>query len=209
MSYYIYEHWLDGKCIYVGSGTYERAHHLWRNKEYNDFVKDKRDKIIVKIFDTVETKEESIEVEKARTLEMMKDYDLFNIFIANNMTIKTKEKISKTLKGKKLTKARKEKISTTLTGYTYSKERNRKISKSHLKRNEKYICVNINGKIFEFKNKKTFLEEFLNNYDFSSKTLYRGTSIKYSYPKKLLKGKVYIIMDDFLETFEKGKGNIL
>lgn len=81
-SYYVYEHWLDNQCFYVGKGTYGS---LWggkeryeqfqddrRNKEWKDFVDGKYNEIkirIVKNFDNekdAENYEENLSIKRKK-----------------------------------------------------------------------------------------------------------------------------------------------
>ena len=201
MIYCVYEHWLDKKCIYVGSGKISRAFNFWRNEEYNNFVLNRKDDINVKIVALVETKEESLDIEKEVTIQRMKQFKLFNIFIANSMNDETKNQISKKLKGTHLSEERKNKISKTLTGKKLSPERIESIREKTLERYRIYICANINGKIYEFENKKFFFEEISKKYSLSERSLGRSVSNVEKYPKSFKKKNIIIITDDFLKTY--------
>lgn len=131
----------------------------------------------------------------------MKQFKLFNIFIANSMNDETKNQISKKLKGTHLSEERKNKISKTLTGKKLPPERIESIREKTLERYRIYICVNINGKIYEFENKKFLIEEISEKYNLSRKTLYRSASIGEKYPKSFKKKNIIVITEDFLKTY--------
>lgn len=51
IEYFVYEDWLNDKCIYVGSGQKHRIDQKGRNKAYNDFVGDRKiERRIIKKF---------------------------------------------------------------------------------------------------------------------------------------------------------------
>ena len=75
--YFVYEHWLDDKCIYVGSGNENRPHSFERNKKYNDFVKNRENEIIVKIHsEHFDRKEAFIEEEKLANYYLSNGHEL-------------------------------------------------------------------------------------------------------------------------------------
>lgn len=73
-SYYVYEHWLDNQCFYVGKGTYGS---LWggkeryeqfqddrRNKEWKDFVDGKYNEIKIRIVKNFDNEKEALDYEE-------------------------------------------------------------------------------------------------------------------------------------------------
>lgn len=71
MTKYVYEHWYNGKCFYVGSGSYHRAHDLrktTRNKKWHDFCNDDFKNITVKIIEEFEDPKMALDFEKALTI---------------------------------------------------------------------------------------------------------------------------------------------
>ena len=66
--YYVYEHWLDNKCFYVGSGNYKRPFWFYRQEAWHDHVGDRKDEIDVKIIQAFETRLEAYDFEKALTI---------------------------------------------------------------------------------------------------------------------------------------------
>ena len=77
--YYVYEHWLDGKCIYVGHGNENRIAHLGRsNKNHRKLIKGRRKEVEVVIHAIYHNKRLAATMEEYRTIELMKTYDLTN-----------------------------------------------------------------------------------------------------------------------------------
>ena len=70
--YYVYEHWLDEKCIYVGSGLIKNNRHkptIKRNKIYEEYTLNRKDEIVVKIIKYFKNKEDSLIFEENLTLK--------------------------------------------------------------------------------------------------------------------------------------------
>lgn len=157
--YYVYEHWYDNKCIYVGSGNLKRAKGKTKNNKYNEFAKDK--KIEIRIVKEFNNKKESLILERELTLKYKnKGQAQFNINIANNhseetkikqrlvaverfkressprkgvkLSLETKEKLSLAKKGKKQTKEHIENNRASNTGKKRSNEFKSHISKVQL-----------------------------------------------------------------------------
>lgn len=68
--YCVYEHWLDGECIYVGSGLVSNKRYnpkYKRNHVYEEVVKNRRQDIKVIIVKYFDNKEDSVSFEEAIT----------------------------------------------------------------------------------------------------------------------------------------------
>ena len=72
--YYIYEHWLFGQCIYVGSGDKNRPNDFLknnarkRNKYWQDISKNIEDKIEIKIVGKTKDKSDALKIETFWTM---------------------------------------------------------------------------------------------------------------------------------------------
>lgn len=147
MSFVVYEHWLNGKCFYIGSGNEHRPYTFRRNEEYNKLVKGRKKDIVVVIHSKHDTKEEAFNEEKKWTIEMFKKYNLtnkmygtsapgeLNGFYGKKHSEEAKMKISFKnkgnigwLKGKHLSKEVRLKISKSKTGSQISEDVKQKIS---------------------------------------------------------------------------------
>lgn len=74
---YVYEHWYNGECFYVGCGTLYRTTDFrttHRNKKYWNFCNYDRKNIEVKIIETFQDLDEAHDFERALT--MYHDYIL-------------------------------------------------------------------------------------------------------------------------------------
>ena len=62
--YYVYEHWLDGKVVYVGKGKGDRALKASRNKFWKDVVKDNlfNVDVVIKAYSIVEKTQKRLSV---------------------------------------------------------------------------------------------------------------------------------------------------
>lgn len=70
--YYVYEHWLDGVCIYVGSGSVKNKRHspnIKRNNFYEEKTLNRKHDIDVRIIKTFNDKIESLKFEEELTLK--------------------------------------------------------------------------------------------------------------------------------------------
>lgn len=212
MSYYVYEHWLDGKCIYVGSGNKNRPYSFYRNKEYNDFVEGRRNEICVKIFKKVKSKEDSFIIEKELTEERMKTFYLFNKKSGNFPHETLKKQVSNKLKNHEMTEETKKKISNTLKGRPFGKhteDAKMKMKIKAIERYKRFICLNFKGEIFIFKHMTDLLNK-MDELGLSKRMGRTAMRTNVSYPKTLIKNNIYIITDNFLDELdEKGKGNVL
>ena len=115
---YVYEHWYNGQCFYVGCGTLNRTKDLrktHRNELYWKFCNYDRKNIIIKIIEEFEDKKEAEEFERALT--MYHDYILKSPLTNINTGYKNgeiqKEKASKAKKGHFVSEETKIKISKT------------------------------------------------------------------------------------------------
>lgn len=136
----LYEMWYGDK-VYVGESNVIQ----WRAYNPNHPTRKLRGEPDYIIFNLMpnSTKEERIEAENKRMIELGKEICL-NAMFANKMSKKTKQKISKANKGKpshnknkKMSKESNKKRSNSLKGHKISQETRNKISKSLRKRNEK------------------------------------------------------------------------
>lgn len=70
--YYVYEHWLDNKCIYVGSGLVKNNRSnpkIKRNSKYEKLTVGRKNEITVKIVSYFNCKKEALEFEENLTLK--------------------------------------------------------------------------------------------------------------------------------------------
>lgn len=115
---YVYEHWYNGECFYVGCGTLYRTTDFrttHRNKKYWNFCNYDRKNIEVKIIETFQDLDEAHDFERALT--MYHDYilgsPLTNINTGTRNGKETSESISKAKMGHTVSKETREKISQT------------------------------------------------------------------------------------------------
>lgn len=210
--YVVYEHWLDGKCIYVGCGNLNRPYNLFRNKEYNNFVQNRREDIEVKIIKKFKDKKSALDFEAKQTKKQMEKFSLFNKKSGNFPHSELKKKVSNKLKNHHVSNETKEKISKSLKGkycIKHTEENKKKMREIALKRNGKFICLNYKGEIFILKNRTELVDKF-KELNLSPRMAVTAMRININYPKKLIKENVYVITEDFLnELPEIGKGNVL
>lgn len=116
--YVVYEHWLDGKCFCVGSGTkYRPKNFKSRKRAWQEYVNGRYDDIIVKIVKTFDDRQEAYDYEIEHHKEMVKlGHPIQNLLgNAGYWTGKKRpeigEKISKALTGRHLTEEHKQHIS--------------------------------------------------------------------------------------------------
>lgn len=102
--FYVYEHWYNDQCFYVGSGKYRRAYD-WRregrrSKEWYDFCKKDYDNLVVKIIGEFDTRAEAIEFEKALTIynDYILKMPLVNLGTGNSFYGKTNSMYGKNVK---------------------------------------------------------------------------------------------------------------
>ena len=97
----VYEHWLDGKCIYVGSGKIRRANDFHRNEKYETVTLNRKKDIQVKIVDYFNSRVEAVKFEMGITLQRKDEgHPLCNINIGNKWGEGVKEKQIASHKGK-------------------------------------------------------------------------------------------------------------
>lgn len=83
--FYVYEHWLDGKCFYVGSGKGRRAWNFYdyqRNDEWIKRTKGKINLIKVNILKICDDEISARFYENVYTRIRMEHYDLTNKIIS-------------------------------------------------------------------------------------------------------------------------------
>lgn len=90
--YYVYEHWLDGQCFYVGKGSYihNRAQALGdsvRNKEWRNFVGNRKKEVIINIVKDFYSEQDAYDYEEKLSIKRIKEgYPLQCKKIGNKMT---------------------------------------------------------------------------------------------------------------------------
>lgn len=72
--YYVYEHWIDGVCFYVGKGRKRRPFELKskRNKLWNEIVCGRYDEIKINVIKEFDTNKEAIQYETELTMKYVK-----------------------------------------------------------------------------------------------------------------------------------------
>lgn len=85
--YCVYEHWVNGKCIYVGSGDYNRPFEFDRSSKWLEIfpTKEEWDKVkynVVKIVHETDSRDDAYTYEENQTIKRFNEgYDLLNIRI--------------------------------------------------------------------------------------------------------------------------------
>lgn len=161
--FYVYEHWIDDECIYVGSGKGRRAWNFYdyqRNDEWLKRTKGKIDLINVNILKICDDEISARFYENIYTRIRMKHYNLTNKMIstipargdkhwtkANGLSNETKKKISNALIGRNGNKHTDE--TKKIIGLKNSGKNNGMYGK--IPNNSKRLLVNYNGEemIFE------------------------------------------------------------
>lgn len=174
----VYEHWLNDKCFYVGSGTVDRMRYTdkthRRNKNYHAFIggryKDVKKKI-VKYFDT---REEAADFEREHTKQLRENHPLVNIKNGNEPT---NEWVRDNLIGRKHSDATKLKMSEKAKGRKKSEEEIKKISdarKKYIGKNHpqaKTIKASYKNENFIFYTQKEMTEFFTEKYGLGKKAV--------------------------------------
>lgn len=112
--YCVYEHWLDGECIYVGSGSIKNKRFktsITRNRVYEDIVKNRREEIEVKIIEKFTEKQDSINYEENLTREYRK-----NGFAKGNLKNGNKDQVISKEHRESISKYMKENNPSTING---------------------------------------------------------------------------------------------
>ena len=116
--YVVYEHWLDGKCFCVGSGTkYRPKNFKSRKRAWQEYVNGRYDDVIVKIVKTFDDRQEAYDYEIEHHKEMVKLGHPIQNLLGNSgyWTGKKRpdigEKLSKSLTGRHLSEEHKLHIS--------------------------------------------------------------------------------------------------
>jgi hypothetical protein len=84
--YCVYEHWFNGKCIYVGSGSDDRPFQLRksrRNKKWNDIVGDRNLEVTPIVKAVFFNEKDALDYEVYLTKKMQKEYDLANFALGS------------------------------------------------------------------------------------------------------------------------------
>lgn len=138
MNYYVYEHWLDDECLYVGKGSNNRAFDFEaRRDDYRIFLNKNKNNIKVKIVKYFDNEEEALDFEKNRQIEYYKIGQVrfcrdsylspeYNPMYGKKHKIKSIEKMRQWKLNNPTSKETADKISKALTGrtrgaYTYKK----------------------------------------------------------------------------------------
>lgn len=139
--YVVYEHWLDGRCFWVGSGTKYRPKNFGsRKRAWQEYVKDRQNDIIIKIVKEFETREEAYEYEIEHHKNMLAEGHPIQNLLGNagywtgKKRPEISEKLSKSLTGRHLTEEHKHHISQNHSkwnkGIPMSDESKKKLSNS-------------------------------------------------------------------------------
>ena len=139
--YVVYEHWLDGKCFCVGSGTkYRPRNFKSRKRAWQKYVNGRYDEVIIKIVKTFDDRQEAYDYEIEHHKMMVKlGHPIQNLLgNAGYWTGKKRpdisEKLSKSLTGRHLTEEHKLHISQNNgrgnLGKPMPEERKKKLSQS-------------------------------------------------------------------------------
>lgn len=139
--YVVYEHWLDGKCFCVGSGTkYRPKNFKSRKRVWQEYVNGRYDEVVIKIVKTFDDRQEAYDYEIEHHKMMVKlGHPIQNLLgNAGYWTGKKRpdisEKLSKSLTGRHLTEEHKLHISQNNgrgnLGKPMSEERKKKLSQS-------------------------------------------------------------------------------
>lgn len=74
MKFYVYEHWLNGECLYVGKGSGKRAFDFkQRREDYKNLLCKFGDEIEVKIVKNFDNEEDALKFEKELQIEHFKN----------------------------------------------------------------------------------------------------------------------------------------
>lgn len=71
MKYFVYEHWLDNQCFYVGHGIESRPKGMsksTRNRKWHNFCNDNFERVEIKIIEEFDNKKKAEDFEKALTI---------------------------------------------------------------------------------------------------------------------------------------------
>lgn len=118
---YVYEHWYNNQCFYVGCGTLKRTKDLrktHRNEKYWEFCNYDRKNIKIKIIKEFEDEIEAHEFEKALTIyhDYILKSPLTNINTGTSVGVESARKTSSTKMGHKVSEETKKKISKSKKG---------------------------------------------------------------------------------------------
>lgn len=83
--YYVYEHWVDGKVVYVGKGKGDRALKASRNKFWKDVVKDNLFNVDVVIKAYFKDEKDAIDYEKSLICKHLKNNEQLTNIISGNI----------------------------------------------------------------------------------------------------------------------------
>lgn len=139
--YVVYEHWLDGKCFCVGSGTkYRPKNFKSRKRAWQEYVNGRYDDVIVKIVKTFDDRQDAYDYEIEHHKEMVKLGHPIQNLLGNSGYWTGKKrpdigrKLSKSLTGRHLSEEHKRHISENNgrwnLGIPMPEERKQKVSDS-------------------------------------------------------------------------------
>ena len=201
---YVYEHWLDGECFYVGHGNWDRPYRFTtngdcRSNKWAEHVGDRKHDIDVKIIAKFDNKKEAVAYERELTIHHRESGSpLVNILDGENHTEFTKRNISKTSKGRvnamkgkhysgealrNIQDARKRGADHPMYGTHRSESTRRKISESQI---GKQISQETKDKIGVIHRGKTRSEEEKQKQSDSLVGKYRGVDCKTSHSVKIV-----------------------
>lgn len=116
--YVVYEHWLDGKCFCVGSGTKYRPKNFGsRKRAWQKYVNGRYDEVEIRIIKTFEDRQDAYDYEIEHHKEMVAlGYPITNMlgntgYWAGKKRPEMEQKISKALTGRHLSEEHKKRIS--------------------------------------------------------------------------------------------------
>lgn len=83
--YYVYEHWLDGKVVYVGKGKGDRALKASRNKFWKDVVKDNLFNVEVVIKAYFKDERDALDYEESLIYKHLKNNEQLTNIVSGNI----------------------------------------------------------------------------------------------------------------------------
>lgn len=96
--YYVYEHWLDGKVVYVGKGKGDRALKASRNKFWKDVVKDNLFNVDVVIKAYFKDERDALDYEESLIYKHLKNNEQLTNIVSGNIQPGYKREIKESKK---------------------------------------------------------------------------------------------------------------